>query len=64
MIIQSAKRVVGMSRKESHALKKELFVMSRTRSGKVMGTPLTTKQRNLLQAVSNDILATYLEERK
>jgi len=64
LIIQSAKRFIGQSRKERQALKRKPCVLSRMRSGKIPVKPLTKKQRNQLQAISKDTLAMYLETRK
>jgi len=63
-IIQSAKRFIGQSRKERRALKQKPCVLSRTKSGKIPVKQLTKKQRNRLQAIPKDTLATYLDSRK
>ena len=64
LIIQSANRFIGKSRKERRALEQKPCVLSRTRSGKIPAKPLTKKQSSRLQAIFKDTLATYLESRK
>jgi len=63
-ILQSAKRFIGKSQKERRALEQRPCVLSRMRSGKIPVKPLTKKQRNRLQAIPKDTLATYLDSRK
>jgi len=64
LIIKNAKEFLCKSRKERQALEQKPCVLSRTRSGKIPVKPLTKKQRNRLQAIPKDTLATYLEGRK
>ena len=63
-IIQKANRFIGRSKKDRQALKQKPCVLSRTRSGKVPGKPLTKKQRNRLQAIPKDTISDYLAGRK
>jgi len=62
-VIQSAKKFIGLSRKERNALKKKPCGLSKTRSGKILVKPLTKKQRNRLWAIPIATLSEYLESR-
>jgi len=63
LIINNAKEYLCNSQKERKAFKPKPSVLTRMRSGKIPGKPLTKKQKNRLRAIPKDTLAKYLEAR-
>jgi len=64
LMLQSANRFIGKSRKERRPLEQKPCALSHARSGKVPVKPLTKKQRNRLQAISKDTLSGCITESK
>jgi hypothetical protein len=65
-VVGKTEQLLKTSRKARRVFTKQKRInsLSRTWSGRIIAKPLSNEQRNYLQAIPKDTIATYLEDRK